>query len=99
VPDSATGSVCLNVNGGGGGSRTRVRKYSPAGVYMFSPVKMFIVPWASPGLEAFNTIRCMVSRSEPPENPGRYPASRCPTPIRRSNRGDSSNLCCYSIFI
>ena len=38
--------------GGGGGSRTRVRKYSPVSIYMLSPDSLLIVPPLTSGQAA-----------------------------------------------
>ncbi len=48
--------------GGGGGSRTRVRKYSPSGVYILSPVSLLIASWHPPGQEAFDATLLDIRR-------------------------------------
>ena len=62
MPLAAIGQVRLEFNGGGGGNRTRVRKPSRQGVYMFSQILILIVAGSSgqdPAATSFPGFRLM----------------------------------------
>jgi len=91
-------STGYNENGGGGGSRTRVRKYSTVGVYILSPVWLFIVPRTLQD-KGCATLSCQDFAVRTAGAPGRLSRCATPFPAPRERAGRTAASSGYSVSI